>query len=115
MTVSITLRSMGEIDIYTAPDLHLSDHTIASLSALDEADERDGRNRLDDQLDHSDRSKGKPCGSEMKDIEDMAALLAHLHADKLHLRVRLIGSFSCSCFLRLSCLCVPAAFFTRCS
>ena len=89
MTVSITLRIIGEIDIHTVPDLHPSDQTIDSLSArivplsaLDEADERDVRNWLGDQLDNPDESKGELSDPERKDIEDVAALLINQHADK---------------------------------
>ena len=39
-------------------------------------------NWLGDQLDNPNGSKGKPCIPEMRGIEDVAALLLHLHADK---------------------------------
>ncbi len=83
------LRIMGEIDIYTVPELHPSNQKVASLSArivppsaLNEANECDFKNWLGDQLDNPDESKGEPSDSETKDVEDVAALLIHQHANE---------------------------------
>jgi hypothetical protein len=89
MTVPVTLRIMGEIDIHTVPGLTPSEQTpkslsaaIAPLSALDDANTHDIKNWLGDQLDKADADESGPSDAEMKLIEDAAALLLYQQAEE---------------------------------
>ncbi len=89
MTVPVTLRIMGEIDIHTVPGLTPSEQTpkslsaaIAPLSALDDANTHDIKNWLGDQLDKADADASGPSDAEMKLIEDAAALLLYQQAEE---------------------------------
>ena len=87
MTVPVTLRIMGEIDIHTIPGLTPSEQTpkslsaaIAPLSALYDANTHDIKNWLVVQLDKADADESVPSDAEMKLIEDAAALLLYQQA-----------------------------------
>ena len=89
MTVPVTLRIMGEIDIHTVPGLIPSEQTpfslsaaIAPLSGLDDANTHDVKNWLGDQLDKADADESGPSDAEMKLIEDAAALLLYQQAEE---------------------------------
>jgi len=89
MTVPVTLRIMGEIDIHTVPGLTPSEQTpkslsagIAPLSALDDANTHDIKNWLGDQLDKADADESGPSDAEMKLIEDAAAILLYQQAEE---------------------------------
>ena len=89
MTVPVTLRIMGEIDIHTVPGLIPSEQTPVSLSAaifplsgLDDANTHDIKNWLGDQLDKADADESGPSDAEMKLIEDAAALLLYQQAEE---------------------------------
>lgn len=89
MTLPVTLRIMGEIDIHTVPGLTPSEQTpkslsaaIAPLSALDDANTHDIKNWLGDQLDKADADESGPSDAEMKLIEDAAALLLYQQAEE---------------------------------
>ena len=89
MTVPVTLRIMGEIDIHTVPGLIPSEQTpvslsaaIAPLSGLDDATTHDVKNWLGDQLDKADADESGPSDAEMKLIEDAAALLLYQQAEE---------------------------------
>ena len=89
MTVPVTLRIMGEIDIHTVPGLIPSEQTPVSLSAaifplsgLDDANTHDIKNWLGDQLDKADADGSGPSDAEMKLIEDAAALLLYQQAEE---------------------------------
>ena len=80
---------MGEIDIHTVPGLIPSEQTpvslsaaIAPLSGLDDANTHDVKNWLGDQLDKADADESGPSDSEMKLIEDAAALLLYQQAEE---------------------------------
>ena len=89
MTVPVTLRIMGEIDIHTVPGLTPSEQTpkslsaaIAPLLAVDDANTHDIKNWLGDQLDKADADASGPSDAEMKLIEDAAALLLYQQAEE---------------------------------
>ena len=89
MTVPVTLRIMGEIDIHTVPGLIPSEQTpvslsaaIAPLSGLDDATTHDVKNWLGDQLDKADADESGPSDAEMKLVEDAAALLLYQQAEE---------------------------------